>query len=527
VDQILDVSSSASSCGFAFVALSRDPGEVTDVGRKKDRHLISELKEQDSYVNSDWESESEDGDADLGQPHPSTSTSTSITANGSRLRNSMIETANVLVAVAAQVERPPGASSPDITIRLTRMEEHPEGGHLDDRIPASFEAIRAMGVKLVFGDLADRDLATLAAAPPPPVPVLPSWRINLDPTACVGLCSDILHHPLPATEADARRRFLRPADADADAVNGENGGESSGSHGSNNFKSLGGSGDLGGSEPTYQVAQSKNSRELLKEVLEEMESPVIELLRDILDEAMRRARDRGEEVGGVEFWATKEAVRHLREAMCSDETIGEGMEQRRMRRLVGLDQGDFFEGSRYEGKAGVLDGLKLRVFDDDEPGPSRPPMCEKGMRSFHRSMAAACSQFLDEYYASSTAEPSSYPTDTLPAFLRPDKMPVPKIAQLTLPFPIVTLHAARRGAAEGMTTLSMGNVVFREMFATPRWRVKAWAQGNYDLEHRDAEDGKRTDHHAVVWMLPYRSFAEGKRVRFEKGDYSLPPPLSQ
>jgi hypothetical protein len=284
-----------------------------------------------------------------------------------------------------------------------------------------------------------------------------------------------------------------------------------------------------GSEPTYQVAQSKNSRELLKEVLEEMESPVIELLRDTLEEAMRRARDRGEEVGGVEFWATKEAVRHLREAMCSDETIGEGMEQRRMRRLVGLDAGDFFEGSRYEGNAGILDGLKLRVFDDDEPGPSRPPLCENGMRSFHRSMAAACSQFLEEYYASSTAEPSSYPTDTLPAFLRPDKMPVPKIAQLTLPFPIVTLHATRRGAAEGMTTLSMGNVVFREMFATPRWRVKAWAQGNYDLEHRDAdaEEGKRTEHHAVVWMVPYRSFAEGKRVRFEKGDYSLPPPLSQ
>jgi hypothetical protein len=428
-----------------------------------------------------------------------------MSASGSRLRNSLIETVNVLVAVAAQVERPPGASSPDITIRLTRMEEHPEGGHLDDRIPASFEAIRAMGVKLVFGDLADRDLATLAAPSPPPAPMLPSWRINLDPTACVGLCSDILHHPLPANEAEARRRFLRPADADADAgaVHGENGGESSASHGADSSNVLVGS---GGSDPTYQVAQSKNSRELLKEVLEEMESPVIELLRDTLDEAMRHARDRGEEVSGVEFWATKEAVRHLREAMCSDETIGEGMEQRRMRRLVGVDQGDFFEGSRYEGS---------------------PPLCEKGMRSFHRSMAAACSQFLEEYYASSTAEPSSYPTDTLPAFLRPDKMPVPKIAQLTLPFPIVTLHATRRGAAEGMTTLSMGNVVFREMFATPRWRVKAWAQGNYDLEHRDAEEGKRTEHHAVVWMLPYRSFAEGKRVRFEKGDYSLPPPLPQ
>jgi hypothetical protein len=384
------------------------------------------------------------------------------------------------------------------------MEEHPTGGHLDERIPATFDLIRAKGVRLVFGDLSDRDLDPLGQPPSVEPPLLPSFRINLDPTALVGICSDLLHHPLPADEGEAKRRFFRPTEgAEANGVSGK------------------------GADQAFaegeSASQSKNSRELYKEISEEMEYPLIEAIRDTLAQSLSLARQRGEGVGGVEFWASKEAVRHLREAMCSDEIIGEGMEQRRMRRLVGIEEGDFFEGSRYEGKAGVLEGLRLRVYGPEEPGDGRGPMCERGMRSFHLSIAETCATFLEEHYAS-TKDPA-YPTDSLPAFLRPDKMPVPKIAQLSLPFPIVTLHATRRGAVEGMTTLSMGNIVFRELFSTPRWRVKGWAQGNYDLEDRVNESGGEGGHHAVVWMLPYRSFAEGKRVRFEKGDYSFPPGL--
>jgi hypothetical protein len=43
-------------------------------------------------------------------------------------------------------------------------------------------------------------------------------------------------------------------------------------------------------------------------------------------------------------------------------------------------------------------------------------------------------------------------------------------------------------------------------------------QGSYELENARGRD----EVIAAVWMLPYRSLGEGKRVKFEKGDYSYP-----
>lgn len=397
-----------------------------------------------------------------------------------------------LLSLAETSALPPGASTPSLTIRVTRIEEYPDGGHDDDRVNATFDLIRSKGVNLVFGDLDETPLR-LSESVWVDKPLRPAKRINLDPTALLGICSDLLHHPLPANEEEAKRRFFRPEDRLLPGREGRQGNEGSGGW----------------------KGQSQNSRELVKGVMDEVEQPLIEELRDTLAEL-------GQE---IEFWATEEAVTHVREALGSEDVVGDGMEQMRMRRLVGLEEGDFFEGSRCQGQAGCLQGIKINVFPHEGPDGSAPPngviqpQQRQGMTSFHTALSAVCTQFLSEYYKT-LEDPNSPESRMLPSFLHPRRLPVPKVAQLSRPFPIVSLHSFARGASEGMTTLTMGSVVFRELWTQPRWKPKGWHQGNYELE--SAAVGTEGRGNAAIWMLPYRCMGEGKRVKFERGDYSYP-----
>lgn len=461
---------------------------------KKISHLLSEFREQDSYINSDY-----DSDSSLEQTNGNGGPSSSTPAK-SALTNSLLDMVDSLQALSQSCARPPGAPPPRLTIRITRIEEFPEGGHDDDRIGPTFQAIRNRGVKLVFGDLDDRPLG-LPKTIWPDRPVRPARRINLDPTALLGICSDLLHHPLPADEAEAKRRFFRPPECLIHGREGRQGND--------------GLGDWKG--------QSQNSRELVKGVLDEITNPLIEEIRDTLVELG----------GDVEFWATEEAVQHVKEALGSDEVVGDGMEQMRMRRLVGMEEGDFFEGSRYEGKEGCLKGLRIHVFpprhdtNGTEAGPvngnAPKPTSETSAQgsSFHASLASICQQFAKEYYKT-LDDPKSPEARILPSYLHPRRLPKLKVAQLSRPFQIVSLQSFGRGAAEGMTTLCMGSVVFRELWSQPRWKPKGWHQGDYGLQGGEAGAQGSARGDAAVWMLPYRCMGEGKRVKFENGDYSYP-----
>jgi hypothetical protein len=438
---------------------------------KKTSNLIAEFREQDSYCNSDYDSDSDIDDS----VDPS---------NRERpLTNSIITVVDNLLALSKTCERPPGAESPRLILRLARMQEFPEGGHGDDRIPATFKAIRDKGVKLLFGDL-ERLPLELPHQIWKTGRLRPARKINLDPTALLGICSDLLHHPLPADEEEAKKRFFRPEEFLVPGREGRIGNEGSGSW----------------------KGQSQNSRELVKGILDEIEKPLIEEIRDTLDTL-------GEE---VEFWATADAVTHVKEALGSDEVVGDGLEQRRMRRMLGLEQGDFFEGSRYQGKEGCLKGFKVNVFP--ESFDAETPRSPLNMTGFHHSLSASCYQFLSEYQTS-LKDPQSREAQVLPSFLQHRKLPVAKVAQLSQPFTIVSVGALARGAAEGMTTLCMGTVVFRDLWSQSRMKPRGWHQSNYELEKAEGVDGRGN---AVLWMLPYRCMGEGKRVKFEQGDYSYP-----
>lgn len=526
----------------AFVdVVARGGAEWIRIYSKKSTALLAEFREQDSYItesDSDSDSEGVNGHG---------------TSPSQLAPNSLTRLVDDLLSLAATAERIPGAAPPSLTLRLTRIEEHPAGGHPDARIPATLAAIRARGVNLVFGDLSSIPFAALPTAVPPPRRVTPSRRLNLDPTALMGLCSDLLHHPLPADIDGARARFYRPPSVLEDA------GHAGGGRGN-----WAGAGEV-------DAAQSQNSRELVRALVEEMDAPLVETIRDALDVSAD-----GED---VELWATREAVTYLQETISSEERVGDGLEQRRMRRLTGLEEGDFWEGSRYQGRAGCLGDMRLNIFDEDgdievmaarigamgldgASSPARanghgssngngdaladakpngappsspksaPPLCATGMTSFHRSTSAACQAFVGEYLVHLAHGPAAAPA--LPAFLNPRRLPSPRVAQISTPFTVVALHSLARGAAEGMTTLSMGHVVFRELYGQPRWRVKGWTQGNYDYEcevergssNGNGEEGINTAPsgpvHAVAWILPYRSLGEAKRVKFAQGDYSFP-----
>jgi len=499
---------------------------------KKVTALMVELREQDSMINSDWDSESEDEDGKL-QMSKAGSNSTS---RPNTLRNSLVDLGESLLQLAECSERPPGARAPRVTLRITRIAPDFDA---DYRIQLTFQHLRNIGINLIFGDMSGTPLSTLPRVTPA-ISVRPGRKICLDPTAMMALCSDLLHHPLPLSREAALNRFFRPREALQDLPSGRH------------ANGPGRGAEVDEAEKGRWRGQSQNSRELVKNLLEEMDAPLIDYIRDVL-----ASMSDDEAEGEIEWWSTKEAVQYLQEILGSEEIVGIGEEQRRMRRLVGLEEGDFFEGSRYAHNTGKLSSIRIKVFDRDPLEPRLPPT------SFHCSLAAVAQSCLVNWHDYESLIRNGYDGDSaggipqidkdstehqspavmraLPNFLKPNRVPVPKVAQLSVPFPIVSLITLARGAKEGMTTLMCGNVVFRDLFGQNRWKVAGWVQGNYEVELgrtgglsviSDTEDtteeqsrargNGRLTVDAAVWMLPYRSLGEGKRVKFEQGDYSYP-----
>ena len=471
---------------------------------KKVSSLLAELRKQDSMINSDW-SDSEDEPSDT---QAAGASETRSKAGPSRsVCQCLIDLVDSLLALAEVSDRPPGALAPKLTLHLTRISLDDQD--LDERIPRTFELIRAKGVRVVFGDLSNIPLQSLPR-PVQPTSLRPSRRICLDPTALMALCSDILHHPLPTSRQEAMKRFFRPKEALGDDPSGRraNGpGRGGERHGATQSDYV-----ADDSEGDEWRGQSQNSRELVKDLLEEMKAPLVEEVRDLLESTLQE----GEQ---VEWWTSKEAAVYLSEALVGDVLVGEGMEQRRMRRMMGQEPGDFWEGSRYAGQEGVLRDFRVRILDDGDgargsgTNPTNPPT------GFHRSLAHVARSCLSDYNAH-LALPTAKYRSRLPNFLKPQRIPVPNVAQLSLPFPIVSLRTLARGAEEGMTTLMFGNVVLRDLFGQTRWKPHGWCQGSYELERAAMESGEAVI--AAVWMLPYRSLGEGKRIKFASGDYSYP-----
>ncbi|TYJ57099.1 hypothetical protein B9479_002200 [Cryptococcus floricola] len=499
--------------------IARGGNEWVRVYSKKISHLLAEFREQDSYVNSDFDSSSED---DGGASEPKKT-------NGDHdpdLSNSLMQTAHDLLHASASAPRIPGASQPALTIWLTRIPDSPEEWP-DRRIPKTLQALGDLGITVRH--LSPPALDTLTGYPVPKR-LQPSMKINFDITALLGLTSDVLHYPLPKSREEAGARSLRPAGELLGTGSLARGRDGTGRGKGKGKKEMDAEGEEG--EDDVLRGQSQNSRELYRCILEEMGRPWIEEFNSVILSAWQLHPSYSPSSSTpppCEFWATKQAAQYTFEALTSGPAHGEGMEQRRMKRMLGYEEGDWLEGSRYEGKGGILEGLKIRVFDDEDD-TVREQVDKTGL---HQTLEAISGDFLHDYYASLAPHPTSksskLSTPSLPNFLQPKKLPSPPVAKITLPFPVVSLHALHRGAKEGMTTVMMGTATFKEVWGQGRWRVRGWERGSYDLTAVDDGAGgeevgeeRKEKGNAAVMIFPYRVFGEGKRVRFEKGDYAYP-----
>lgn len=145
----------------------------------KESRLLVEFREQDSYINSDWESDSSD------------------TAPG--LTNSLLTNARILAAAAAQYPRTPGLAPPRLRYVLTRL---PATGHSDPRVGETIAEMQRLGIHVEFSD------SEWPIPAPRRIPTLrPAEDIVLDLSTLIALCCDSTHHPLPVDEYELESRF--------------------------------------------------------------------------------------------------------------------------------------------------------------------------------------------------------------------------------------------------------------------------------------------------------------------------------
>ena len=102
------------------------------MSRIKEARLLAEFREQDSYINSDYDSDSDLDDACSNDRAPPA------------LTNSLITQATSLMNAAKAFKRPASLPQPRIRFVLNRMEDKT---YAEPRINETFKIIREMGVE--------------------------------------------------------------------------------------------------------------------------------------------------------------------------------------------------------------------------------------------------------------------------------------------------------------------------------------------------------------------------------------------
>lgn len=308
---------------------------------------MAEFREQDSYVNSDYDSDSEYEAGPDGVPTPRTGSPTPLT-------NSLITQARTLVEATAIFRRPDGLPRPRVGFVLNRMSA--EDTYADPRIEETFRVIRDMGVDLVLGDQPrpasslnlGREKERVWREP------IPTRNVLLDLSVLVALCCDSTHHPLPVDEDELESRF----------------------------RAIQPSTELSSSQPTPtgpasrpELAPHNNvTRDLRDQLKWEMQHSLIGELHSQLSATL----DQGKKGGRVQFWVTEEVKGRLPNIV---DVIGGPCERARADALFGRlgpdgEVGDFWRDSRWKGKAPALGDMRLNILPT--PFASKPKTPTEG-----------------------------------------------------------------------------------------------------------------------------------------------------
>lgn len=347
----------------------RPAGQTSELAngcRIKESRLLSEFREQDSYLNSDYDSDtSTAGYASGSEAGPSTPTYSGRSSPASfsrrKLTNSLITQGDVLLQAAKGLARRPGGQHPRIRMVLNRL-IRPDEGFSDDRIDRTIDRLTAMGITVQLGETPGPPI--IACARPA---LYPTKNIVLDLSVLVALCCDSSHHPLPTSPDDFETRF-RSLSLPVPTQNRHEGPAQP--------------------RPQLELAKHSNtSKDLCDQLHWEAQHPLVQELKDRLSADSIEDDNRH-----PQFWITDEVKGRLPGLV---DVIGGPEEKRRGRALLqGGNADEFWKGSRWEGKEGPLRHLKIEVLPiDNTPlanAEAGDPSQSGATSPFQASLLATC-----------------------------------------------------------------------------------------------------------------------------------------
>lgn len=455
--------------------------------------LLREFREQDSYINSDSYS-SDPEEAAQSSKYPITPL------------NAITKQCYDLFLAAKQHKLKFG-STPKVVYRLTRMDADE---HCDDRVQATYNCVRRLGIDLRFGDVVDASSPTTLSERH----FLPSLKINLDLSLLIALISDISHSALPETAAAADERF-KPFERKWKRKTDDESGQT-----------------IAVPIEDGEMQPEEQFRALASQLKQEM---VYGLVDDLDELISMSCRAQGAPVDQVEFWTTQEAKIRCESIV---RAIGGPSEKQRASQIWHSGS-DFWSGSRYAGRAGALERFWVRVMDDDAPDASP----DKGDASFVTALGDVCDKLLrqNEYQQTiplelvDQAPDSQLNTPAPPAGRRGGGRGRRRHANVgppqTLRIPTAhTVRSMREGARRGMTTITANRQsvkqIVRAIGSTEGLREESTLAAFMVVEPKTLGELKRSDQRpeellvaaqasagkAALWSVEPRSLAEQLRT---------------
>jgi hypothetical protein len=248
----------------------------------------------------------------------------------------------------------------------------------------------------------------------------------------------------------------------------------------------------------------------------------------LIGEMIERLGHLAEDDEPLEFWTTREVKSRMPGIL---DTIGGPEEKARARALFG-EGGDFWKGSRWKGKEGVLEGLRARVLDGAQEGFDMSALGIHDLPLFQRGLVIACKTMLD------IVEPPPQASDTAPipppTLFRPAS-PIPtrgmkgnrskspqRPSTIFPPARLPSGHTLRillLGARKGWTVLTNNRGAVGKVC-----REMGVQEGLPDRDGPGDAEGEGPDEataEAAVWVVNPSSLAEWRRIEVEKSNGAL------
>ena len=518
--------------------------------RTKNSRLLVEFREQDSYLTG---SEDDTDDPDAGYAVAKRS-STEFDNSILRMGRSLLEAAKFNVTEGSQ-------QTPRVTLRLTRLvpdsssiSELQDLGlkiadpalpsqaspNTDKRIGQTLRELLKMGLDVELGELPFQKWDSIQSSKQHVKVFRPSRRINVDLSVLLASISDIAHSSLPATEEEARSRYVPTAEEKERArlrrekhkklvavAKAEKGLIDSNKQNSNTRNgNVNGDSDDKDDEADFCIS----TNQFAKQAIQEMDTGFLQSIHDRLY---------ADSTDPVEFWVTKDARDRCLRIV---EKIGGPKEKQRAnalfwgmgmgdRLLLGKDYSSLEEAQEaYWGSTrhptNFLPLIPMRVFDDTF---GEPREIVKGMTPFWHQLQRSCTRLLAQgsvdhpralpesacQTRSSSAEPTEQqqqpekgttpPYDALDGEIQ--RAPVMKTNQRLTVHTVDTLLC---GAARGWTTLTSNRLSVREIL---KESLREAGEAERDLPEGDGGEKEGADV-AAIWLVEPRSLAEGLRSDF-------------